>query len=305
MPDAVMKRAREVDGVILGPVSTVDYPPPDKGGRNPSAEIRKQLDLYANIRPSRTRAGVPATAKAMDLVVVRENTEGFYADRNMYSGSGEFQPSPDIAIAMRKISVAGCRRIATAGFELAQRRRRSLTMVHKANVLKVSDGLFRREVLAVAERFADVKVSEMLIDAMTAMLIRKPAAYDVIVTTNMYGDILSDEAAELAGGLGLAPALNAGDAHAVAQAVHGSAPDIAGRGIANPTALMLSTAMLLDWLGARHQRDGLVKAAARLTKAVDTVLADKAAHTPDLGGSATTDQFGASVARAIVETPPG
>jgi 3-isopropylmalate dehydrogenase len=305
LPDTVMKEVRAADGVILGPVSTVDYPPSNEGGRNPSAEIRKQLDLYANIRPSRTRAGVPASAKQMDLVIVRENTEGFYADRNMYSGSGEFQPTADVAIAMRKISVNGCERIATAGFELAQRRRRSLTMVHKGNVLKVSDGLFRRAVLDVAKRFPQVKLDEMLVDAMAAMLIRKPATYDVIVTTNMYGDILSDEAAELAGGLGLAPSLNVGDAYGVAQAAHGSAPDIAGRGIANPTALMLSSAMLLDWLGARRKRDDLVRAAAHLTQALDTALADTSAHTPDLSGSATTDQFGESVVRAIAQIRPG
>lgn len=302
LPAEVVTRAQEADGVILGPVSTFEYPPREQGGLNPSAEIRKRLDLYANIRPSRARTGVPAKATDIDLVVVRENTEGFYADRNMYLGSGEFQPSADIAIAMRKISVHGCRRIANAAFELAQRRRKSVTMVHKANVLKVSDGLFRREVQQVAERFADVKLDEVLIDAMAAMLIRKPGAFDVLVTTNMYGDILSDEAAELAGGLGLAAALNAGDKHAVAQAAHGSAPDIAGRGIANPTALMLSTAMLLDWLGARHKRDALVKGAMRLESAVDAVLADPSHHTPDLGGHATTDQFGGAVARAIEET---
>lgn len=302
LPAEVVTRAQEADGVILGPVSTFEYPPREQGGLNPSAEIRKRLDLYANIRPSRARTGVPAKATDIDLVVVRENTEGFYADRNMYLGSGEFQPSADIAIAMRKISVHGCRRIANAAFELAQRRRKAVTMVHKANVLKVSDGLFRREVQQVAERFADVKLDEVLIDAMAAMLIRKPGAFDVLVTTNMYGDILSDEAAELAGGLGLAAALNAGDKHAVAQAAHGSAPDIAGRGIANPTALMLSTAMLLDWLGARHKRDALVKGAMRLESAVDAVLADPSHHTPDLGGHATTDQFGGAVARAIEET---
>ncbi|MFQ5937474.1 MAG: isocitrate/isopropylmalate dehydrogenase family protein [Acidiferrobacterales bacterium] len=304
LPDDVVASVDKADGVILGPVSTFEYPPPDQGGRNPSAEIRKQLDLYANIRPSCSRDGVPALAKDMDLVVVRENTEGFYADRNMYVGTGEFQPSEDIAIAMRKISVVGCRRIATIGFELAQRRRKSLTMVHKANVLKVSDGLFRREVQRVAERFQDVKVDEMLVDAMAAMLVRKPAAFDVVVTTNMYGDILSDEAAELAGGLGLASALNAGDYHAVAQAVHGSAPDIAGRGIANPTALLLSTAMLLEWLGSRRERADLLAAAKHLRGAVDVVLADPANHTADLGGTASTDDFGAAVTRAVVQVNP-
>jgi 3-isopropylmalate dehydrogenase len=216
LPDGVLGRVRHADGVILGPVSTFEYPPREQGGLNPSADIRIKLDLFANIRPSYTRPGVSAVATDMDLVIVRENTEGFYADRNMFIGSGEFQPSEDIAIAMRKISVHGCRRIARVGFELARRRRKQLTMVHKANVLKISDGLFRREVLKVSEDFPDVKVDEVLVDAMTAMLIRKPAAYDVVLTTNMYGDILSDEAAELTGGLGLAPALNAGAEHAVA-----------------------------------------------------------------------------------------
>ncbi|MFQ5755586.1 MAG: isocitrate/isopropylmalate dehydrogenase family protein [Acidiferrobacterales bacterium] len=298
-PDDVLQHARQADGVILGPVSTYEYPQLAQGGVNPSATIRKMLDLYANIRPSSGRRGVPAVAADIDLVVVRENTEGFYADRNMFVGSGEFQPSADVAIAMRKISAPACRRIAVAAFELARRRRRSVTMVHKANVLKVTDGLFRQEVLAVAEGFSDVKVEEVLVDAMAAMLVRKPATFDVIVTTNMYGDILSDEAAELAGGLGLAPALNAGETHAVAQAVHGSAPDIAGQGIANPTALMLSTAMLLEWLGARGDREDLVVAARHIRAAVDAVLADPSQHTPDLGGTASTEEFSEAVAGQV------
>lgn len=298
-PDDVLQHARQADGVILGPVSTFEYPPREQGGLNPSADIRIKLDLFANIRPSCTRPGVSAVATDMDLVIVRENTEGFYADRNMFIGSGEFQPSEDIAIAMRKISVHGCRRIARVGFELARRRRKQLTMVHKANVLKISDGLFRREVLKVSEDFPDVNVDEVLVDAMAAMLIRKPAAYDVVLTTNMYGDILSDEAAELAGGLGLAPALNAGDEYAVAQAAHGSAPDIAGRGIANPVALMLSAGMLLDWVGARHGREDLVVAARHVRAAVDAVLADPSQHTPDLGGTANTEAFSEAVAGQV------
>ena len=299
LPADVLDEARRADGVILGPVSTYEYPPVDKGGVNPSATIRKQLDLYANIRPSWTRVGVPSMATDMDLVVVRENTEEFYADRNMFRGAGEFQPSEDIAIAMRKISVAGCRRIAMMAFELAQRRRKVLTMVHKANVLKVTDGLFRDQVLAVAKRFPDVTVDECFIDAMAAMLVRKPMAFDVVLTTNMYGDILSDEAAELAGGLGLAPALNVGDEHLVAQAVHGSAPDIAGRGIANPTALMLSAAMLLDWHGVRRDIAKLIAAAEHLYAAVDSVLNDSSNHTPDLGGNARTQDFANAVVDSI------
>jgi 3-isopropylmalate dehydrogenase len=227
LPKEVLDQTLAADGVIMAPVSTYDYPPPEQGGINPSAGIRIALDLYANIRPSRTRAGIQNVAEHMDLVVVRENTEGFYADRNMFAGNGEFQPTEDMAFAVRKITAAACKRIARAAFEIASRRDKHVTMVHKANVLKISDGLFIREVVKVADEFPDVRLDEMLVDAMAANLIRDPQAFDVIVTSNMYGDILSDEAAALCGGLGLAAALNAGDEHAIAQAVHGSAPDIA------------------------------------------------------------------------------
>jgi len=305
LPREVLDEARAADGVILGPVSTYDYPPVEQGGINPSAHIRIALDLFANIRPSRTRAGVHYVAEDMDLVVVRENTEGFYADRNMLDGSGEFQPSPDMALAIRKISAGACQRIARAAFELASRRDKHVTMVHKANVLKVTDGLFIREVVKVADEFPDVRLDEMLVDAMAARLIREPRIFDVIVTSNMYGDILSDEAAALCGGLGLASALNAGERHAVAQAVHGSAPDIAGRGIANPAALMLSTAMLLDWLASRHDRPILAVAADLLEGSVNATLANPANHPPDLGGKATTQHFAAAVAEHIQSSSQG
>ncbi len=305
LPGDVVDSARAADGVILGPVSTYEYPPPEEGGLNPSAEIRKRLDLYANVRPSRGRPGVPALAPDMDLVVVRENTEGFYPDRTMFSGPGEFRPTEDMALAVRKITAHASRRIAEVAFGLARRRRKSVTVVHKANVLKVSDGLFLSEVRKSWERYPDVALNEVLVDAMAAMLVRQPATYDVVLTTNMFGDILSDEAAELAGGLGLAASVNAGEAHAVAQAVHGSAPDIAGKGIANPAALMLSAGMLLEWLGARRHSDDLGAAAGHLAGAVDAVLADPANHTPDLGGSATTEGFAGAVARVIAEREPG
>lgn len=305
LPREVLDAARAADGVIMAPVSTYDYPPVEQGGINPSAHIRIALDLYANIRPSRTRAGVHNVAADMNLVVVRENTEGFYADRNMLGGSGEFQPSEDMALAVRKISAAACQRIARVAFELANRRDKHVTMVHKANVLKVTDGLFIREVVKVAEEFPDVRLDEMLVDAMAARLIREPGAFDVIVTSNMYGDILSDEAAALCGGLGLASALNAGDRHAIAQAVHGSAPDIAGRGIANPAALMLSAAMLLDWLGTRHDRPLLAVAADLLEGSVNAALADSKNHTPDLGGQATTQLFANAVADHIQSNARG
>jgi 3-isopropylmalate dehydrogenase len=299
LPKETLEKACQADGVILGPVSTYDYPPANEGGINPSATIRLAFDLYANIRPAKTYPGVPATVKAMDLVVVRENTEGFYADRNMAVGSGEFQPTEDVALSVRKITRKGSLRIARAAFQLARRRRKKVTVVHKANVLRVSDGFFLKCVKEVAAEFPDVTLDESIIDAMTARLIRTPESFDVICTTNMFGDILSDEAAELAGGLGLAGALNAGDTHAIAQATHGSAPDIQGKGIGNPVALMLSTGMLLDWLGAKHGRKDLKQAWRELQGGIETALSDPANRTPDLGGKGTTNGFASAVITAL------
>ncbi len=299
LPDAVIEAIEAADGTVVGPVNTLAYPPKEEGGVNPSATIRKRFDLYANIRPSRARTGVPAMTPKMDLVIARENTEGFYADRNMFQGTAEFMPTEGIALSVRKITAQGSRRIAETAFDLAGRRRNKVTVVHKANVLKVSDGLFRDTVRDVASNHPGVELDEVLIDAMAALLVRTPEAFDVVLTTNMFGDILSDEAAELSGGLGLGGSLNAGDDHAIAQAAHGSAPDIAGQGIANPTALMVSAAMLLEWLGARHGRDDLTKAAAAFNAAVDAVLADAANHTPDLGGKAKTAAVGDAVAAEI------
>jgi len=299
MRDETMAAAKAADGVILAPADTYQYPPPDEGGVNPSGTIRRELDLYANIRPARVFDGVPAMGKAMDLVIVRENTEGFYADRSMHLGVGEFMPTPDLAMSVRKITRQGSMRIARIAFELAMRRRKHVTMVHKANVLRVTDGLFIESVRAVAADYPQVTLDERLIDAMTAHLIRAPSQFDVVVTTNMYGDILSDEASELAGGLGLGGALNAGDEHAMAQATHGSAPDIAGQGKANPSALMLSSAMLLGWLGARLQSEQLNTASRRLETAIASVLSRAQNHTPDLGGDNTTEGFGNAVLTAL------
>ncbi len=248
-PAGILEACREADGIVLGPVSHLDYPPRAAGGINVSAELRTALDLYANIRPSRSRPGLPSYGRTpLDLVIVRENTEGFYADRNMFAGSGEFMPTPDLALAVRKVSTAASARIARTAFALATRRRRHVTAVHKANVLTVSEGLFLREVRAVAETQLEIAYDEQLVDSMAALLVRDAARFDVVVTTNMFGDILSDEAAELAGSLGLAASINAGDVHGMAQAQHGSAPDLAGRDRANPTALVLSVAMLFTWL---------------------------------------------------------
>jgi len=299
LPESVLARIPQTDGVILGPVSHYEYPPKEKGGINPSGALRVTFELYANIRPCLSLEGLSILRKPMDLVIVRENTEGFYADRNMFAGGGEFMPEPDIALAVRKVTAKGSARVARAAFELARGRRRKVTAVHKANVLRLSDGLFLKEVRRIGADYPDVELDELIVDAATAHLIRRPDAFDVIVTTNMFGDILSDEASELCGSLGLAGSINAGDSMCVAQAQHGSAPDIAGRNIANPVSLILSAAMLLDWRGRRDGNERLVEAARCIEAAVETAIAQPQTRTGDLGGSLGTDAF-ARVVSALV-----
>jgi 3-isopropylmalate dehydrogenase len=299
LPPEVLERIPKVDGVILGPVSHYEYPSRQDGGINPSAELRVVFQLYANIRPCRSRPELSILRRPMDLVIVRENTEGFYSDRNMFAGSGEFMPDPDMALSIRKITAKGSARVARAAFELARRRNRKVTAVHKANVVKLSDGLFLREVRKVAESYPDVSLDEVIVDAAAALLIRTPDRFDVIVTTNMFGDILSDEASELSGSLGLGGAINVGDEICVAQAQHGSAPDIAGKNVANPTSLILSAAMLLDWRGRRDGDARLVEAAAAIEGAIDQVLGDKATRTRDIGGELGTELFGAAVCAVL------
>jgi isocitrate/isopropylmalate dehydrogenase len=302
-PQAAYEAARDADGVILGPVSHNDYPPVAEGGLNPSGELRKRLDLFANIRPARTRGGFPPRCGVpLDLVIVRENTEGFYADRSMFLGPGEFMPTPDMALAVRKITRAGSTRIAEAAFTLAMQRGKKVTAVHKANVLRVSDGLFLDCVRAVAARFPAVAYDEKIIDAMTALLVRDASPFDVIVTTNMFGDILSDLASEIAGSLGLAASLNAGADHAVAQAQHGSAPDLAGKDSANPASLIGSAAMLLAWLGERRHDERLSSAAVAIDDALEQTIATPAWRTADLGGPLGTRAFGERVATMLRDT---
>jgi isocitrate/isopropylmalate dehydrogenase len=305
-PEHLVDRALTLDGVVLGPVDLNAYPPTDEGGLNPSGELRKRLDLYANIRPARTPPGLaPPHGEAVDLVVVRENTEGFYADRSLHLGSGEFMPTPDLAMSFRKISRAGSTRIAESAFELAERRpARKVTAVHKANVLRVTDGLFLDCVREVAAEHPDVEYEERLVDAMAALLVRDTGPFDVIVTTNMFGDILSDLASELAGSLGLAASLNHSDAVAVAQAQHGSAPDIAGKDLANPASLIGSAAMLLGWLGERRGDGRLVEAGAAIDRALTEVLASPERRTRDLGGDVRTTAFAEFLAASVLAPGP-
>lgn len=306
LPDAAFTAAGAADALIVGPVSHMDYPQREAGGLNPSGELRKRLDLYANIRPARTRAGLPSrTGASFDLVIYRENTEGFYADRCMESGPGELQVTADVTLALRRITRKASLRIAEAAFAGAMQRRRKVTAVHKGNVLKITDGLFLACCREVAARYPDVAYDELIIDAASAHLVRRPEAFDVIVTTNMFGDILSDLASELSGSLGLAASVNAGDDLAMAQAQHGSAPDIAGRDLANPSSLIGSAGMLLDWLGERRRQPALAAAGVEIMAALDRVVANPATRTRDLGGQLGTRAFAERVAASLLEAPAG
>ncbi len=291
LPPEVLSAIADHDGVVLGPVSHYEYPSKQQGGVNPSGALRVGFDLFANIRPCRSRPDLTILRKPMDLVIVRENTEGFYSDRNMHAGDGEFMPDPDMALSIRKITARASARIARVAFDIASGRRNKVTVVHKANVVKLSDGLFLREVRRVARDYPDVELEELIVDAAAAMLIRKPDQFDVIVTTNMFGDILSDEASELCGSLGLGGAINMGEGVCVAQAQHGSAPDVAGKGVANPTSLILSAAMLLAWRGRHGGNSKLEQAASGIEAAVDKALLDPDLRTPDVGGRGSTTEF--------------
>jgi 3-isopropylmalate dehydrogenase len=305
-PELILE-ARGFDGIILGPQSHMDYPERERGGINVSAGFRVGLDLYANVRPARSRAFLGRGAAGMDLVIMREATEGFYPDRNMHKGIGEFMPTPDMALSVRKITAHACARIARAAFVLARKRRRQVAAVHKANNFILTDGLFLDQVRKVAQDFPDVALEEVIVDAMAAHIVRAPARFDVIVTTNLYADILSDLASELAGGLGLAGSINANSetGNVCAQAQHGSAPDIAGKNIANPVSLILSAAMMLAWLGEQRGLPALAAAGEAIEKSVDLVLSDPASRTRDLGGTMTTDAFGSAVAAAVTAAKDG
>lgn len=285
IPDSVVVQAKIADGVILGPVSHNVYPPREEGGLNPSGILRARLDLHANIRPARSYPAVPTpTGVPVDLVVVRENLEGFYADRNMHMGQGEFMPTPDVALAIRRITRQNSRNIARTAFAMAETRKRRVTVIHKANVLRVTDGLFLEEVRAIAAEHPQVETEEVLIDAAAALLVRDPRRFDVILATNMYGDILSDLASELAGGLGLAASLNLGTRNAIAQAQHGSAPDLSGQDKANPVSLIGSAVMLLEHLG--H-----LGPASAIDAALDAAMSRPETRTADLGGPLGTKAF--------------
>jgi len=278
LPEETLALVRECGLALFGAVSSPSRKVP--GYRSPIVALRRELDLYANLRPALS-APIPGSRPGIDLLLVRENTEGLYAGRERREG--------ETAIAERVITRGASERIARVACALARSRRRRLTIVHKANILPETCGLFRDLVRAQAAAYPALRVDELLVDTMAMRLVLTPEEFDVIVTTNLFGDILSDEAAALVGGMGIAPAGNIGPEAAVFEPVHGSAPDIAGKGIANPTAAILAASMLLTHIGEEQ-------AARRVRQAVWRVL-EHGPHTPDLGGAAGT----ADVTRAVIE----
>ena len=296
LPQETLETLPTLDGWILGPIGHRAYPRRPEA-INPHPILRKRFNLFANVRPTRSYPDIGCLHDGVDLVIVRENNEGFQPDRNVVAGSGEFRPSEDMTISVRVITRQGSYRVARAALELARQRRKHLTYVHKDTVFKLGCGMFVEECKRAAAEFPDVHVDDVIVDTFAMRLVRDPQSFDVVVTTNMFGDILSDEAAGLVGGLGMAPGLCIGEGNiAMAQATHGSAPDIAGKGVANPYAMIESSRMLLEWLGHSRRLPHAVAAAAAISRATTGALRDPAARTSDIRGHGNTASM---VARII------
>jgi 3-isopropylmalate dehydrogenase len=302
-PEPTIAALERCDGWVLGPIGHAAYPRNDPTWIMPP--IRKRFELYASIKPVRSYPNIASVHKDVDIVFVREVTEGMQSWDNVAAGMGEFRPNDEVTIAGRVITRRGSNRVAREAFEIARTRaRRKLTAVHKEPVYRLACGMFAEECRKVAREYPDVSFEEAMIDTCAMKLVMKPQQYDVIVTTNQFGDILTDLGAGLVGGLGLAPGLCAGARQAMAQATHGSAPDIAGRGIANPYAMILSGAMLLEWLGRRRDEPRASAAWRAIADAVDAVIAEGQSLTPDLGGRASTAQMGDAIAARIAAGRP-
>ncbi|NLY55773.1 MAG: isocitrate/isopropylmalate dehydrogenase family protein [Firmicutes bacterium] len=282
LPEETLESIKRNKVALKGPVTT----PVGTGFRSVNVGIRKALDLYANVRPAKTMAGINSRYTGVDLVIFRENTECLYAGIEHMIGE-------DAAESIRLITRKASRRIAQRAFEFArQTGRRRVTAGHKANILKLTDGLFLEAVREVAANYPEIAYDEVIVDALSLRLVVDPTEFDVLVLPNLFGDIISDLCAGLVGGLGVAPGANLGDDAAVFEAVHGSAPQIAGQNIANPTALILSAALMLEHLGYTAE-------AARVHQAVTAVISEGKWVTPDLGGTATTTDFTKAVVQNL------
>ena len=276
LPDDVVENIKNSDVCLKAPVG--------ESAADVIVVLRRMLDLYANIRPSKSYPHMPALRDDIDMVIVRENTEDLYTGKEFSLG--------DSAVALRIISEAASKRIAKYAFETAKQRNsmKKVTCVHKSNVMRVTDGLFAKACIEVSKDYPEIKFEEMYVDACAMNLIRQPEQFDVIVTTNLFGDILSDESSQVVGGLGMAPAANIGDKFALFEPVHGAAFDIAGQNIANPSSFLLSIKMMLDWLGAKHNDQKCFEMAKKLESTIFD-LVKTGIKTKDIGGDKTTTEF--------------
>ena len=285
LPDSLLKSLARNRVGLKGPITT----PVGEGFRSVNIQLRQHFDLYANIRPAKTLDAVPTRFRNVDLVIIRENTEG------LYSGLENYDERRGIVDTISRISIRGCERIVRAAFNFAKvNNRRKVTLVHKANILKQAGAMLLNAGKAVAPQYPGIAMEDLIIDNMCMQLVTRPEKYDVIVTTNLFGDILSDLAAGLVGGLGVAAGANIGENTAIFEAVHGSAPDIAGKDIANPTAILKSAVMMLH-----HMGEGIL--AGKLDKAIDDTLGNREQCTADLGGKAGTKAFAENIIRHLEE----
>jgi len=282
LPEETIALLKRSNACLKGPMTT-----PEEPGAPVSVAVtlRRMFNLYANVRPCRSFPMVEALKPNIDLVVVRENTEG------LYSGA-EFELAPGVGVALRIITKEASKRIAGFAFKLAADRKKHLTYVHKGNILRITDGIFKDAVKEAALKHPDVTVEELHMDAATMQLIKRPESFDVIVTTNLFGDILSDEAAQVTGSLGLAAGANVGETYGMFEPVHGSAPKYKGQNRVNPIATIMAAAMMLDYLGEKQ-------AAAKIEKAVIRVLSEGKVRTADLGGSSKTSEMCTAIASKI------
>ncbi len=283
LPDRTLRSIKKNKIALKGPLAT----PIAKGFASVNVLLRKKLNLYANVRPAKTLEGVQSQFKNVDLVILRENTE------DLYSGI-EHIVAPGVVESIKVITKKASLRIAQFGFEYAQKnKRKKITAIHKANIMKLSDGLFLDCARAVAKKFPKIEYQEMIVDNACMQLVLRPHQFDMLLLENLYGDIVSDLAAGLVGGLGVVPAANIGEKAAIFEAVHGTAPDIAGKNKANPTALILSAALMLEYLGEQVAAD-------QIRQAIRQVLKNGKTLTSDLGGNATTTEFTQAILKEIL-----
>ena len=285
LPPQTVEMLRMTSACLKGPMTTPEEP---GSPRSVAVTLRSIFDLYANVRPARTLPNVAALKPNIDFIVVRENTVGLYSGK-------EFEAAPGVGVAMRVITKAASERVAKFSLDLTMKRRKRLTFVHKGNILKITDGIFKQAVFDMAKKFPDVELEDLHIDIATAQLIKRPESFDVIVTTNLFGDILSDEAAQLVGGLGVAAGANIGDHYGMFEPVHGSAPKYTGQNKVNPIATIEAVRMMLEYLGER-------RAADRIGRAIYRVLEEGKVLTYDLGGLAKTSDMGRAIADKVLKS---